>query len=357
MASDLTALAPQTSDSLPIGRNISRGTSVSEFSLATAETPPPPYSSVDNIYQLPNEDDGLPSGIHEDASPTPSASSSSRPSQELEPLTTVTREKGARRGPCQKPLPALPGRVETSRKGTGWNERLADDETRIEGTENERRRDGQFARTDSQGELTRLISFLVVTTSENWALVWDVCERVLASENNAKEAARALRRELKYGVPAAQLSAATLWTILLRNSSEAFFRYSTEIKFLDTVEDLIRSPRTSPVVKRRILSVIAIYRKDLRFQELWKRVKPLEYTDEQDVPINSGDTQRHDSEVGLDLVDKNDKFDSTYNNPRTSILRAMLRHSLPPYKVSNDRRHRYRRRKEISLLLAMAAEL
>ena len=50
--------------------------------------------------------------------------------------------------------------------------------------------------------------FLTATASEDWALVLDVCERASASEANAKEAIRALRREFKYGQPQAQLSAA-----------------------------------------------------------------------------------------------------------------------------------------------------
>ena len=34
--------------------------------------------------------------------------------------------------------------------------------------------------------------------SPDWTLVFDVCERVSASENNAKAVAKALRKELKY---------------------------------------------------------------------------------------------------------------------------------------------------------------
>jgi len=41
------------------------------------------------------------------------------------------------------------------------------------------------------------LGFLVATASEDWALVLDVCDRVSANENNAKEAVKALRRELK----------------------------------------------------------------------------------------------------------------------------------------------------------------
>jgi len=42
------------------------------------------------------------------------------------------------------------------------------------------------------------VGYLTATSSEDWTLVLEVCERASANEANAKEAARALRREFKY---------------------------------------------------------------------------------------------------------------------------------------------------------------
>ena len=39
--------------------------------------------------------------------------------------------------------------------------------------------------------------YLTATSSEDWAVVLEVCERASANEANAKEAAKALRREFK----------------------------------------------------------------------------------------------------------------------------------------------------------------
>jgi len=69
---------------------------------------------------------------------------------------------------------------------------------------------------ESQGELTRMIGrslsgfssqhrkcnffwtgYLTATASQDWALMLEVCERASATEANAKEAVRALRREFK----------------------------------------------------------------------------------------------------------------------------------------------------------------
>ncbi|KAJ7802195.1 hypothetical protein B0H14DRAFT_1666477 [Mycena olivaceomarginata] len=101
-------------------------------------------------------------------------------------------------------------------------------------------------RRDEEHELTRKIGFLTATASEDWTLVLDVCDHASATEANAKEAVRALRREFKYGEPADQLAAARLWAIMLRNSSNTFIAQSTSRKFLVTLEDLLTSSRTSP---------------------------------------------------------------------------------------------------------------
>jgi hypothetical protein len=82
--------------------------------------------------------------------------------------------------------------------------------------------------------MTAITGYLTATASEDWVLVLEVCERASASENNAKEAVRALRREFKYiqyyhyviktlmnpcryGEPPAQLSAARV-RYLVNNS-------------------------------------------------------------------------------------------------------------------------------------------
>jgi hypothetical protein len=78
----------------------------------------------------------------------------------------------------------------------------------------ERVRDKDRREDDPAAELTRMIGkllsafnmpntdrlllgYLTATASEDWSIVLEVCERASASEANAKEAARALRREFK----------------------------------------------------------------------------------------------------------------------------------------------------------------
>ncbi|KAJ7656695.1 hypothetical protein B0H17DRAFT_359049 [Mycena rosella] len=158
----------------------------------------------------------------------------------------------------------------------------------------ERDRDRGRERRDEENELTRKIGFLTATASEDWTLLLDVCDHASANESNAKEAVRALRRELKSGEPAAQLAAARLWAIMLRNSSDTvtFISQSTSRKFLDTLEDLLTSSGTSPVVRERVMDVLAAAAyasgTNAGFRGLWRRVKPQDKPEE-GVPFDAED--------------------------------------------------------------------
>jgi hypothetical protein len=54
----------------------------------------------------------------------------------------------------------------------------------------------------------------------------------------------------------ASFCAIQLWAIMLRNSSETFVSQSRSKKFLDTIEDILTSPRTSPVVRERLIDIV-----------------------------------------------------------------------------------------------------
>ncbi|KAG2145564.1 hypothetical protein BD769DRAFT_1346935 [Suillus cothurnatus] len=133
-------------------------------------------------------------------------------------------------------------------------------ETREKEKERERDKEGRdriWREEDSSSELTRMIGYLTATSSEDWTLVLEVCERASATEANAKEAMKALRREFKYAEPKSQLSAARLWAIMLRNASDIFLTQISSRKFIDTLEDVLTSSRTSPVVRERLMEVLA----------------------------------------------------------------------------------------------------
>jgi hypothetical protein len=62
-------------------------------------------------------------------------------------------------------------------------------------------------------------------------------------------------------IPAVVISYASdfiqLWAIMLRNLSELFVHQCAKNKFLDTLEDVLTSQRTSPVVREHLLDVLA----------------------------------------------------------------------------------------------------
>ncbi|KAI0632879.1 hypothetical protein C8Q77DRAFT_1058522 [Trametes polyzona] len=158
--------------------------------------------------------------------------------------------------------------------------------------EKEREKERERKEEDAHAELTRMIGYLTATASEDWSLVLEVCDRASANDANAKEAAKALRREFKYAEPAAQLSAARLWAIMLRNCTSRFVHHCTSRKFLDTLEDVLSSSRTSPVVRERLLEVLAAaaYASDIDggFKALWRKVKPADKPDE-GIPFDNED--------------------------------------------------------------------
>ncbi|KAI0920434.1 hypothetical protein AcW1_002174 [Taiwanofungus camphoratus] len=166
--------------------------------------------------------------------------------------------------------------------------------TGVKDKDKDRVRDKERQEEDSHADLTRMIGYLTATASEDWSLVLEVCERASAGEANAKEAVKALRREFKYAEPTAQLSAARLWAIMLRNSSELFISQCASRKFLDTLEDVITSSRTSPVVRERLLEVLAAAAyasppgKDSGFRHLWRKVKPADKPGE-GIPFDTDD--------------------------------------------------------------------
>lgn len=59
------------------------------------------------------------------------------------------------------------------------------------------------------------------------------------------------------GEPSTQLAAARLWAIMLRNCSLAFVKQCASRKFLDSLEDVLKAKTTPPVVRERLIAVLA----------------------------------------------------------------------------------------------------
>ncbi|KAJ7938198.1 hypothetical protein B0H13DRAFT_2648652 [Mycena leptocephala] len=197
-------------------------------------------------------------------------------------------------------------------------------------------------RRDEENELTRKIGFLTATASEDWTLVLDVCDHASATEANAKEAVRALRREFKYGEPAAQLAAARLWAIMLRNSPSHFIPHV-------------------PVVRERVMDVLAAAayasgsKKDTGFRGLWRRVKPRDKPEE-GMPFDTEDAMFNPPLMS----GRNSTYDYDTNSANAPVAPIVTYHdatlSPPPRKRKtndnsqsgeNHKPHRSHRRPDI----------
>ncbi|CAE6409330.1 unnamed protein product [Rhizoctonia solani] len=144
------------------------------------------------------------------------------------------------------------------------------EQTRHRGIDNDR----------TQWEMSRLIGYTTSTNVEDWSVVMEICDKVNMSDSEAKEASKALRKDIQFGRPAVQLSAARLWAILMRNCVQYFVAQTTSRKFLGKIEEVALNPTTSPVVRDRLVEVIgtSVYllrdSKNLKpYQSTWKKLR------------------------------------------------------------------------------------
>ncbi|KAF8700054.1 GAT domain, partial [Rhizoctonia solani] len=119
---------------------------------------------------------------------------------------------------------------------------------------------------------------------EDWTVVMEICDRASMNDSEAKEASKALLKDIQcdcqiFGTPAAQLSAARLWAILMQNCAQYFVGHTASRKFLGKIEEVVLSQETSPVVRDRLVEVIGGLVYSLResrhlgpYQATWKKL-------------------------------------------------------------------------------------
>ncbi|CAE6495549.1 unnamed protein product [Rhizoctonia solani] len=145
--------------------------------------------------------------------------------------------------------------------------------------EQERERE-QNSRRSIQWEMSRLIEHTTSTNVEDWPMVMLIRDKVNLSDSEAKEASKALRKDIRLGRPAVQLSAAKLWVILVQNRAYYFIVHTANRKFLEKIEEVALNPITPPVVRDRLVEAIgtSVYLlKDSRhlqpYQATWKKLR------------------------------------------------------------------------------------
>ncbi|KAN0065573.1 hypothetical protein ACQY0O_001438 [Thecaphora frezii] len=134
-----------------------------------------------------------------------------------------------------------------------------------------------------EGIVTAKIGWLCAqqAATDDWEVVLSLAESVSQSDAASKEAARALRKEFKYGSMVAQKRAARIWAVLTVNSSERFKQQIASKRFLEVVEETISSSKTPLSVKETMLRVLGVlafeFRGDAQLSSVtkcWNKVKP-----------------------------------------------------------------------------------
>ncbi|CAD6962562.1 unnamed protein product [Tilletia controversa] len=147
---------------------------------------------------------------------------------------------------------------------------------------------GQLAQT-AEGKTTEKIAWLCGSPNSNvdWSHVLALTDSINSSEAAAKEAARAIRKEFKYGEPEAQRRAIRIWAILMMNASDRFRAQIATKRFLEVVEHVVTNSKTDPSVSEKMLNVLAVlaylYQSDAELgiiTKCWNKNKP------KDRPLN-----------------------------------------------------------------------
>jgi len=155
-----------------------------------------------------------------------------------------------------------------------------------------------FQHVDTDGKITEKIAWLCGSPNSNvdWSYVLALADAISSSEAAAKEAARAVRKELKYGEPEAQRRATRVLAILMINASDRFRMQIATKRFLEVVDQTATSSKTDPSVSAKIFDVLAVlaflYQDDADLgiiTKCWNKIKP------KDRPLN-GEPLDPDSE-------------------------------------------------------------
>lgn len=106
--------------------------------------------------------------------------------------------------------------------------------------------------------VVQTIGYLCASGNDDWDRVLLLCDEVSSSEDMAKEAAKALRKEIELGQPESQRRAARLCVIMMRNATDRFRLQIANKKYLDVLEKTIKSSKTTAETKTMLLKALSV---------------------------------------------------------------------------------------------------
>ncbi|WVQ76618.1 hypothetical protein IAR50_006291 [Cryptococcus sp. DSM 104548] len=137
-------------------------------------------------------------------------------------------------------------------------------------------------------DVASAIQILCTSPDPSPSAIYEVCDRINHSgqgESIAKEAARALRKEFKYGDEVQRRSAGKVWFVLMRNITiKGFKTHATNKKFIQALEPILTTPAAKSTVSLSTRKLLTDILADLTHAygmdkecggliDLWKKVK------------------------------------------------------------------------------------
>ncbi|KAK4700777.1 hypothetical protein P7C70_g5463, partial [Phenoliferia sp. Uapishka_3] len=154
----------------------------------------------------------------------------------------------------------------------------------------------QSLRPPRVDNVTGVIGWSCAAEHLDYPLILSLCDHISLSAAASKEAAKALRKEIKYAVPDAQERAVRLLGIMMRNSDLRFKQQIASKKFLDELKELTTNKKTEPRVVNMVFRVLCPlayeYQRDAELSPittLWNKLKPLS------APVNGAPLDPDDS--------------------------------------------------------------
>lgn len=92
----------------------------------------------------------------------------------------------------------------------------------------------------------------------DWNYLLELADSISHSEAAAREAARALRKELKYGESEPRRRAVKVWAVLTLSGSDRFKMQIANKRFLEVVEELVTSTKTPFKLKELLIDVFGM---------------------------------------------------------------------------------------------------
>jgi len=113
-------------------------------------------------------------------------------------------------------------------------------------------------------------------SSWDWAYLLQLADTISHSEASAREAAKALKKELKHADAEPRKRAIKVWAVLTLNGSDRFKMQIVEKSFLKTIEEILASTKTPYAIKEVLMDTYGM----LAFEVGCHALAPRAYADD-----------------------------------------------------------------------------